>query len=124
MWALYSKFGIVHKVVFHVNDWQQCHARRACILSNLHTIFEHMQTLTMRHKGSQLHFHKMIKPRDIELKTRIWIQIQNYEELLQLITSLQASHARVFKSMDVIVHSHMIPSIGTLTKAKTKGQDQ
>ena len=38
-----------------------------------------------------------------------------YEDLPQLITSLQASHARVFRSMDVVVHAHAIPYFGTLT---------
>lgn len=29
MWAMYSKFGTVHKPVVHVNGWQQRCARRA-----------------------------------------------------------------------------------------------
>jgi len=64
----------------------------------------------------------MMKPKAVELKAHIWCQIQNHEELQQLITSLHASHARVFKSMDVIVYTHVIPSIGTIVVAKAKNQ--
>ena len=63
-----------------------------------------------------------MKPRAVKLKACIWSQIQNYEELPQLITSFRASHARVFRSMDVFVCAHEIPSIGTLTEVKTKAQ--
>lgn len=115
MRALYSRVGIVHKAVVHLNGWQQCCARRAHILSNLHTSIDHMQTWTMKYKGAPLHFPKMMKPMEVELKACIWSQTQNYEELQQLITSLQASHARVFRSMDVVVYKHAIPSIGKLT---------
>ena len=51
-------FGIVHKVVVHLNGWQQHYARRARILSYLHTVVDHMQTWTMRYKGSPLIFSK------------------------------------------------------------------
>jgi len=120
--ALYSKFGIVHKAVVHLNVWQQCCARRAHILSNFHTDVDYMQTWTMRYKGASLHLPKMMKPKAIEIKERIPSQIWNYEELSQLITSLQVSHAWVFRSMDFVVHADAIPSIGTLAKAKTKAQ--
>jgi len=63
-----------------------------------------------------------MNPKSVELKACIWSQISNYEELLQPITSLQASHAWVFKRMDVVVHEHAIPSIGTLTEVKKKNQ--
>ena len=120
MEVLYSKFGIVHKAVIHLNGWKQWCARRARIFSNVHVVVNYMQTWMMRSKGAPLHFPKMMNPRAIELKAHIWCQIQNYEELPQLITSLQASHACVFKSMDVVVHTHAIPSIGNLTQVKIK----
>lgn len=95
---------------------------KALILSNLHFVVNHMQTWTMRYKGTLLHLLKMIKPRVVDQNAHIQSQIWNYEELPQLITSLQGSHARVFRSMNVVVSAHSIPSIGTLTKAKTKAQ--
>ena len=122
MQVLYSKFGTVHKTVVHLNGLQQRSARRARILSNVHTAIDCMKTWTIRYKRAPLHLPKMMKPRAVELKACIRSQIQNYEELPQLITSFQASHAWVFKSMDVVVHTHVIPSIGTLTEAKTKAQ--
>jgi len=81
-----------------------------------------MQTWEMMYKGDPLHLSKMMKPKVIELKACIWSQIQNYEELPQLITSLWASHARVFRSMDVIVRTHTIPSIDTFTEENSKKQ--
>lgn len=94
------------------------------MLSSQHTNFDCMKTWKMRYKGAPLHFLKMMKPKVVELKAHIRSQIRNYEELLQLITNLQASHARVFKSMDVIVCMHVIPSIGTFTEEKKKNQVQ
>ena len=76
----------------------------------------------MRYKGPPLHLPKMMKPRAVKLKEHIWSQIWNYEDLPQLLTSLLASHARVFMSMDVVVCTHAIPSIGILTYGKTKAQ--
>lgn len=64
----------------------------------------------------------MMKPKVVELKAHIQSQIWNYEELPHLISSFQASHARLFRSMDAIVCTHAIPSIGTLTEVKTKNQ--
>ena len=91
-------------------------------MTEIHTIVDHMQIWTMRYKGAPLNFPKMMKPKAVDLKVRIRSQIQNYEELPQLITSLQASHAQVFRSMDVIVHMHVIPSIDIVTQAKEKNQ--
>ena len=70
------------------------------------------------------HLSKMMKPRAVELKACIWSQIRNYEELPKLITSLHASHARVFRIMDVVMRAHVITSIGTLTQVKKKAQVQ
>jgi len=63
-----------------------------------------------------------MNPKAVELNACIQSQIRNYEELLYIITILQASHAWAFRSMDVILHMHAISSIDTLTKAKTKNQ--
>lgn len=78
----------------------------------------------MRYKEAPLYFPNMMKPKAVELKARIQSQIRNYVELPHLITILQASHAWEFRSMDVIVHTHAIPSIGTLIVAKEKNQVQ
>ena len=88
MRMLYSRFGNVHKSVVHLNGWQQCCGRRACILSDLHTVVDRMKTWTMRYKGSPLHLLKLMKPKAVELKECISSQICNYEELPQLVSSL------------------------------------
>ena len=69
----------------------------------------------MRYTGAPLHLPNKMKPRAVELKAHIWSQEQNYEELSELITSREASHACVFKSMDLMVHVDVILSIRTLT---------
>jgi len=115
MRALYSKFGIVHKAIVHLLVFQQRCDRRARILLNVHVVIDYMQTWTMSYKGALLHLPRMMKPIAVELKACIRSQIRNYEDLVQLITGIQASHARVFKSMDVVVCAHAIPYIGNLT---------
>jgi len=71
MRALYSKFGIVHKAVIHLNRWQQRCARRACILMNLHVVVDDMQTWMMKYKGDPFHLPKRIRINAIELKAHI-----------------------------------------------------
>lgn len=65
-----------------------------------------------------------MKANVVEMQECIWSQIWNYEDLLQFITGIQASHAWVFKSMEDVMHTYAIPSLGTLTEAKTKKQVQ
>lgn len=76
----------------------------------------------MRYKEAPLHLPKMMKPRVVELKVCIHSYIWSYEELPQLITNIEASHALVCKIMDVVLYAHKIPSIGTLTLEKTKAR--
>ncbi len=84
-------------------------------MEKLHVVVDYIQKWMMRYKGAPLHLPKMLKAIAVELKACIQSQIENYEELPQLITSIHDSHACVFKSMDVVVYAHAIPSIGTLT---------
>lgn len=42
MRALFSKFGTMHKEVFHLNRWQQRCARRARIMLNVHVFVDDM----------------------------------------------------------------------------------
>jgi len=81
-----------------------------------------MKILKMRYKGAPFHLPKVMKLKVVELKAGIWSQIQKYEEPPQCMTSLQASHVGVFRSMDIIMCMHVIPSIGTLTEVKSKNQ--
>jgi len=120
MRELYSKFGTVHQAVIHLHKRQQWCARRARILKEIHGDVDNMQAWMMKYKGAPLHLPNMMKANVVELQARTRSQIQNYEDLPQLITSIQDSHAQVFKSMDVIVHTHVIPSLGTLTQVKIK----
>lgn len=48
--------------------------------------------------------------------------IQNNKQLTSFIGSIQASYVRFYSSLDVLVRTHQIPSIGSLTKAKPKNQ--
>ena len=60
---------------------------------DIHTVVDHMQIWKMRYKGAPLHLSKMMNPKAVELNACIQSQIRNYEELLYIITILQASHA-------------------------------
>jgi len=91
-------------------------------LKKIYIDVDNMQAWMMKYKGALLHLPKMMRAIAVELQARIWSQISNYDELQQLITSIHASHACVLKSTDVVVHTHAIPSLGTLTQAKTKKQ--
>lgn len=71
MWALYSKFGTVHKVVIHLNEWQQWCDRRAHIFMNMHVAIDDMQTWTMKYKEAPLHLPKMMRVNAVKLKARI-----------------------------------------------------
>jgi len=55
-------------------------------------------------------------------KSRIRSLIQNYEELSPLITSVEASYSRLFRSLDVTVRKYGTSSIGMLTEAKENNQ--
>ncbi len=120
MQEFYSKFGPMHKAVIHLNRWQQGFSRRAHTLTRLHIYVDYMQEWMMRYKGALLDLPKMMKASVVELKGHIRSQIRNYEEPSQLITNIQGSHPCVFKSMDVVVHAHLIPSIRNLTQSRTK----
>jgi len=120
MWALYSKFGVVHQAVVHLHGWHQQCARRVWILNNIHVTLDNMQAWMMKYKGALVHLPKMTRANAVELQAHIRSQIWNYEDLPQLLTSIHASHAWVFKIRDVVVHIHAIPSLWTLTQVKAK----
>lgn len=52
------------------------------------------------------------------------MSIWNYEQLPPLITSIKASYVQFFMSLDVMVSTHMMPSIVSLTQTITKNQLQ
>lgn len=50
--------------------------------------------------------------------------IQKNKQLTSFIGSIQASYVPLFSSLDILVRTHHIPSVGSLTKAKPKNQVQ
>ena len=62
----------------------------------------------------------IMKPRAKLEKARIQMLIRNYEKLPLPITRIEASYACFFKIPDVIVRTHRIPSIRSLTQAIKK----
>ena len=63
-----------------------------------------------------------MKPQ-VELdKARIRMLIQNYEKLPPLIIIIEDSYVWLYKILEVIVRTHRIPSIGTLTQTMRKKQ--
>lgn len=73
-------------------------------------------------KGDPLDLAKKMKPQ-VELeKEKVWMLIQNYDHLTPSINNIHASYVQLYNSLDVMVRKNRIPSIGSLTDAKTKNQ--
>lgn len=103
------------KAIVHLYSFQHQCERIAQTLKDIHTAIAHMQELKIRYKGASIYLHKKMKPHTELEKAWIHMQIRNYGQIPSLITSIEASYERLFKSLDVIVQMHKICSIGTLT---------
>lgn len=122
MQKLYDRFFTMHNVFVHVQGLQQWRKNLVQTLREIHVSIVHVQDWKMRYKGALLYFPKMTKPQAKLDKANVWMLIQNYEQLSPFINNIQASYALLYKSLDVMVRTHMIPSIGSLTEAKHKNQ--
>ena len=122
MHTLYKIFVTVHKAVIHLYSFQQQCIKTTQTLKDIHVVIMHVHEWTMRYNGPPLYFHKMMKMQAELDKVGIQILIRNYEHLHPLITSIEASYAMLCRSLDVIVRTHNIPSIRTLTQAMRKNQ--
>ena len=76
----------------------------------------------MQYKGALLHLAKKMKPQAELEKANVRMLIQNYEYLAPFDNSIQASYARLYNSLDVMVRMNRIPSISALTEARHKNQ--
>jgi len=76
----------------------------------------------MRYKGPPHYLHNKMKLEAELDKTQIQMLFWNYEHLPPLITSIEDSYERFFKSLDLIVQMHKIPSIRTLTENRRENQ--
>lgn len=122
MQTLYSICFIVHKEVFYLYNFQQHYAKTTKIIKDIHTVIVRVHEWIMSYKGTSLYLHNMMKPQ-VELdKAQIHMLIPNYEQLPPLITNIEPSYASFFRSMDIIVRTHKIHSIRTLTQAMRKNQ--
>jgi len=77
----------------------------------MHAAIDYMQTWTLRYKGTPLHLPKMMKPKATKLKVCMQNQIWNYEDLPQLITSLQVPmhvYSRVWMMLCAHMQSHLL----------------
>jgi len=74
----------------------------------------------MRCKGAPLDLVKKMKPWVGLEKVKVHMLIQNNKQLAPSIGSIQASYVWLFSSLDVLVRTHQIPSVGSLTKAKSR----
>lgn len=82
----------------------------------------HVQEWKMRYKGASFYLQKIMKPQVDLDKAQSHMLIWNYEKLHLLITKIEAAYERLFKSLDVIVRTHTVPSSGTLTQAMKANQ--
>lgn len=102
MQIMYRRFVTMNEVVFHLYDFRSSVCKHPK-LSNIHISIAHMQKWTMRYKGPPIFFHKRMKLEAKLNKAQIHMLIWNYEQLPSLITSIEASCACFFRSLDVIV---------------------
>ena len=55
-------------------------------------------------------------------KAQVWMIIHSKKNLASFIATTHDSYARLYNSVDFMVKSHNIPSVGSLTKAKRRNQ--
>ena len=69
-------------------------------------------------KGELLDLVKKMKPQAELERARVRLLIQNNKQLASFIDSIQNSYVCFFSGLDVLVKTHKIPSVGSLTKVK------
>ena len=74
----------------------------------------------MQYKGASLDLGKKTK-QQVELeKGRVLMLIHNNKIIASFILRIQDSYARLYDSLDFLVNSHWIPSVGSLWEAKPR----
>ena len=122
MRKLYDGFITIHKAVVHFHGLQQQRKEFVKTLKNIQASIAYVQEWTMRYKGEPLDLVKKMKPHvDLE-KAKVWMIIQNNKQLTSFIGSIQASYVWLYNILDVLVNTHNIPSVGSLTEAKPRNQ--
>lgn len=76
----------------------------------------------MWYKGAPLHLPKMMKPQAKLDKVKTPMSIQYYEQLASFVYGIHDSYSWLYKSLDVMVRTHMLSSIGSLNEAKYKNR--
>ena len=122
MQKLYYEFFIMHKVVVHLYGFQQWSRKVVQTFNGIDASIAHVQEWIMRYKRAPLYLHNMMKLQAKLEKARIHMLIQNYKKLTPFITNIKASYAWFYKTLEVMVRTHRIPSIGSLNKANKKNQ--
>jgi len=63
-----------------------------------------------------------MKPQSELERERVQTLMQTNKQLASFIGDIQASYVQLFNSLDALVKTCKIPSVGSLTKAKPKNQ--
>ena len=109
MQKLYDGFVTMCKEVVHVHVLQQQSKDIVQTLKNIHATIAHVQKWKMRYKGAPPKLVNKMKPHIEPEKEKVWMLIQNYEQLTPFISGIQASYVRLYNNLDVMVRKHMIP---------------
>ena len=119
---IYEGFVTIHKsaVNFH-GPWQQT-KEFVKTLKKIQSSISYVKEWTMRYKGAPFDLVKKMKPQAELEKEKVWMLIQKNKQFTSFIGNIQDSYVWLFNSLDVLVRTHQIPSVGSLTKAKPKNQ--
>lgn len=76
----------------------------------------------MQYKGSSSELGKKTRQQAELEKSQVRMLIQSNKQLRSFIVNIQASYAWLYNSVDFMVKSHKILSLGSLTEAKGKNK--
>ena len=84
----------------------------------------YVEEWSKKYKWAPLDLVNKMKPW-VELeKEKVRMLIQNNKQLTSFIGSILASYVWFFSRLDVLVRTHQIPSVDSLTKAKSRNKFQ
>ena len=122
MRKLYDGFFTVHKEVFHLHGLHQWRKEFVKTIKNIHVAITYVHEWTIWFKGAMLELLKKMKPQEDLEKAKVRMLIHNKKKFASFIGITKAWHVWLYSSLDVLVKTHQIPSINSLTKVKPKNQ--
>lgn len=119
---IYDKLVTIHKEVVCLHGLQQQSIQFVKNTKNIQASIPYVKVWTMWHRGAPLDLVKKMKPW-VELEElKVRMLIYNNKQLTSFNGSIQASYVGLYSTLDVLVRTHQIPLVDSLTKDKPKNQ--